>query len=104
MKRKRMLISIAMATIVLVAMGVVADVSAAKPAMSAPIIPSAPPSLLRLTLHYTPALYGNDQFIFARGYDNALWYMHNGVPWKSLYGQITADPAALFKVKKWQLA
>ena len=76
-----------MVAMVLVSIVAAAGVSAAKPTtVSAPIVGA-------------PAVcydQNGNQFVFAQGYDGALWYQFNGPgTWTSLGGQITAAPAAV---------
>jgi len=105
MKRKRTLLSIAMATLVLVSLCAVyasTSVSAAQGSsanVQAPALVGAPTSIVG-----APAVCSLDAKsldLFVRGADGALWWKHwNGTTlrwstWTSLGGGLTSDPAAM---------
>ena len=104
MKHKRSLMSIAMATLVVVslcAVGVSAAVSAA-PSSSANVsdgLVGAPAGIVGAPAVSSWAPYGISEMLFVRGTDNALWERSYDQiesiwgPWTSLGGGITSAPA-----------
>jgi len=105
MKHKRSLISIAMATLVVVSLCAVcastsvsaAPSSSANAETSAGLV-GAPAGVVGAPAVCSQA--ANSLDLFVRGTDNALWWAHvaNGQwsAWQSLGGKLTADPAAVY--------
>ena len=100
MKHKRSVISIAMATLMLVSLFAVVSSAAgasAAPGSSANVQPSA--ALVGAPVQSAPAACSVDDAgafgLFVKGADGALWYQNYGGVWSSLGGYMTSDPAAV---------